>query len=234
MDDLSHFNVKRVYRDGKLAAENGRALDFAATVIEPRLIERSHNTFHLEKLSAGDFALTKPRPVLGIVENEITTRDCGTADGISTENDILKLAVVERHHNTGHIGIGYLTGYGLREGAVATSVSHDSHNIIAVGADDSDLAAAVNRIRELQGGMVVVKDGKVLAEVPLAVAGIMSEEPLETVNDRLEAAKAEAFRLGVSPAIDPFMTLGFMALPVIPTLRVTTKGVFDVLKQKYV
>ena len=150
------------------------------------------------------------------------------------ENDILKMAVVERHKNTRHIGIGYLKGYGLKAGAVATSVSHDSHNIICVGATDEEMAFAVNRITENKGGIVVVKDGQILAELPLEIAGLMSDKPLTEVNDLLENAKEAAHSLGIGKGIDPFMTLSFMALPVIPTLRLTTRGVIDVNTQQYV
>ena len=160
--------------------------------------------------------------------------DAGYADRIDLENDILKIAVIERHKNTHHIGIGYIKGYGLKSGAVATSISHDSHNIIVVGTNEEDIAAAANRVVELGGGIVVLDHGEVLGEVRLQIAGIMSEEPLVDVNRELENAKEKAFALGVSRGVDPFMTLSFMALPVIPTLRLTTRGVFDTVTQKYV
>ena len=144
------------------------------------------------------------------------------------------MAVVESHKHTGHIGIGYLKGYGLRSGAVATSVAHDSHNIICVGCTDEDMAFACNRIAENHGGIVVVDGGKVIAELPLEIAGIMSGLPLTRVNDLLESAKEAAYALGVGRDIDPFMTLSFMSLPVIPTLRLTTRGVVDVLTQQYI
>ena len=117
---------------------------------------------------------------------------------------------------------------------MATSVSHDSHNIICVGENDEDMALASNRIAGNKGGIVVVKKGKILAELPLEIAGIMSDLPLEQVNSLLENAKAAAYALGVSRDIDPFMTLSFMALPVIPTLRLTTRGVIDVNTQQYI
>ena len=117
---------------------------------------------------------------------------------------------------------------------MATSISHDSHNIIVVGTNEADMAAAVNRVVELNGGIVVWDGGAPKAEVPLAIAGIMSDEPLVTVNEKLENAKEQAYALGVGRGIDPFMTLSFMALPVIPSLRITTRGVFDVNSQSYV
>ena len=117
---------------------------------------------------------------------------------------------------------------------MATSISHDSHNIIVVGASEADMAAAVNRVVENRGGIVVVDGGTILGEVALPIAGIMSDDSLEHVNEALENAKAQAFTLGVSEGIDPFMTLSFMALPVIPTLRITTRGVIDVITQQYI
>lgn len=133
-----------------------------------------------------------------MVPGEIVTTDAGYAEKISVEDDILKIAVIERHKNTHHIGIGYIKGYGLKSGAVATSISHDSHNIIVVGANEEDMAGAVNRVVELGGGIVVMDDGKVLGELQLQIAGIMSEAPLIEVNEALENAKEQAFKLGVS------------------------------------
>lgn len=208
--------------------------DFPAPEVDAYLVERAHRTFHVATLTAEDFVEKRPRGVIGMVNGEITTADAGYSDRIDTEYDVLKIAVVERHKNTHHIGIGYLQGYGLRSGAVATSISHDSHNIIVVGTNETDMAAAVNRVVELNGGIVVWDGGQPVAEVPLAIAGIMSDEPLVTVNEKLETAKDAAHKLGVNPGIDPFMTLSFMALPVIPSLRITTRGVFDVTTQSYV
>ena len=168
-----------------------------------------------------------------MVEGELLTENRGFAEAVDTARDILKIAVIERHKGTGHIGLGYITGYGLKRGAVATSVSHDSHNIIIVGANDEDMAAAVNRITAMNGGIVIVDNGAVPGQVELSIAGIMSEDTLEHVNTALESAKEAAFRLGVSRGIDPFMTLSFMALSVIPTLRLTTRGMIDVLTQEY-
>lgn len=130
------------------------------------------------------------------------------------------MSVVERHKNTGHIGIGYLNGYELKEGAVATSVSHDSYNIICVGTNDADMAFATNRIAQNSGGIVVINNGVILAELPLEIAGIMTDRPLQEVNEALEKAKSVAHSLG--------------SLPVIPGLRLTTRGVIDVNTQQFV
>ncbi len=234
IDDFQKFNIEKVYKKGELMVENGVLRDFPAPPIEPYLVERAHSTFHVGALTADDFTERRPRGIIGMVGGEITTVDAGYSDRIDVEYDVLKIAVVERHKNTRHIGIGFLQGYGLKSGAVATSISHDSHNIIVVGTNEADMAAAVNRVVALNGGIVVWDGGAPAAEVPLAIAGIMSDEPLAAVNEKLESAKERAFALGVSRSIDPFMTLSFMALPVIPTLRITTRGVFDVSQQTYV
>ena len=234
IDNFQDFNIEQVYKKGVLMVDHGEIQDFPSPEIEPYLVERAHKTFHVAALTAEDFAEKRPRGIIGMVDGEITTVDAGYSDRIDVEYDVLKIAVVERHKNTHHIGIGYIQGYGLKSGAVATSISHDSHNIIVVGTNETDMAAAVNRVVELNGGIVVWDGGQSVAEVPLAIAGIMSDDTLINVNRDLENAKKAAYDLGVSTGIDPFMTLSFMALPVIPSLRITTRGVFDVTTQRYV
>lgn len=234
VEDLKDFHVVTVYKKGVCVYDNGQTADFPAPQIPQHLEAEVHNTFHLPVLTAADFGETRRRGVIGMVTGQIITEDRGYADHTDTERDILKMAVVERHKNTHHIGIGYLSGYGLKRGAVATSVAHDSHNIIVVGATDADMALAANRIAENHGGIVVVCDGKVQSELPLPIAGLMSEQPLRTVNDTLERAKDAAYALGVGRGIDPFMTLAFMSLPVIPAVRLTTRGVIDVATQQYI
>ena len=234
IDNFQDFNIEKVYKKGELMVENGVVKEFPTPEIEQYLVDRAHSTFHVGTLTAEDFTEHRPRGIIGMVNGEITTTAAGYSDRIDVEYDVLKIAVVERHKNTHHIGIGFLQGYGLKSGAVATSISHDSHNIIVVGTSEADMAAAVNRVVELNGGIVVWDGGQPIAEVPLAIAGIMSDEPLVDVNEKLETAKEKAFELGVSRGIDPFMTLSFMALPVIPSLRITTRGVFDVNSQSYV
>ena len=234
VEDLKDFHVVTVYKKGNLVYQDSRVADFPLPVIPEHLTRLAHDTFHLPVLTPESFAETRRKGLIGMVPGQIITQDAGYADGVDATRDILKMAVIERHKNTRHIGIGYLTGYGLKSGAVATSVSHDSHNIICVGENDGDMAFAANRIAQNKGGIVVVRNGKILAELPLEIAGIMSGKPLETVNTLLENAKTAAYSLGVSRDIDPFMTLSFMALPVIPTLRLTTRGVIDVNTQQYI
>ncbi len=234
IDDFQSFTIQQVYKRGLLMFDHGTLTDFQAPEIDPYLIKKSHDTFHLRTLTPESFIDGRLRGVIGMVDGEITTTDAGYSDRIDVEKDILKIAVVERHRNTKHVGIGYIKGYGLKTGAVATSISHDSHNIIVVGTNEEDMALAANQVVSLNGGIVVVSGGSVSAQVPLAIAGIMSDEPLIEVNEKLETAKEQCFAMGVSRGIDPFMTLSFMALPVIPTLRITTRGVYDVNSQQYI
>ncbi len=234
VDNLTDFNVQTVYKKGQLVFDQGKLTPFLDPEIPTHLDNAAHDTFHLPVLSEEDFVNTRPRGVIGMIPQQILTTDAGYADAVDTENDILKIAVAERHKNTRHIGIGYLKGYGLKRGAVATSVAHDSHNIICVGANDADMAFAVNCIAKNHGGIVVVENGRVLAELPLEIAGLMTARSLRETNDALENAKAAAHSLGVGRDIDPFMTLSFMSLPVIPTLRLTTRGVIDVNTQQYI
>ncbi len=233
LEDLKDFRVLSVYKKGQLVFDGENVTALPKPAIPEYLDQRAHDTFHLPRLRDADFADSRPRGLIGMVTGQIVTEDLGYANTVDIPKDILKMAVVERHKNTGHIGIGYLSGYGLKQGAVATSVAHDSHNIICVGTNDADMAFAVNRIAENKGGIVVVKDGAVVAELPLEIAGIMSDSPLVQVNESLEKAKEAAHALGVGTGIDPFMTLSFMSLPVIPTLRLTTRGVIDVITQQY-
>ena len=234
IDNFENFNVEMVFKKGVLTCKNGEVQSFPTPQIDEYLEQRAHDTFHVAHLNAEDFHDERPRGVIGLVPGEIVSTDNGYASAVDVEKDILKIAVVERHKNTHHIGLGYIQGYGLKSGAVATSISHDSHNIIVVGTNEEDMAFAANRIVENCGGITVVEDGKVLGEVVLEIAGLMSDDSLVTVNNKLEIAKEQAFRLGVSRGIDPFMTLSFMSLPVIPTLRLTTRGVIDVIKQQYI
>ena len=234
IDNFENFNVEMVFKKGVLTCRNGEVQSFPTPQIDEYLEQRAHDTFHVAHLTAEDFHDERPRGVIGLVPGEIVSTDNGYASAVDVEKDILKIAVIERHKNTHHIGLGYIQGYGLKSGAVATSISHDSHNIIVVGTNEEDMAFAANRIVENCGGITVVEDGKVLGEVVLEIAGLMSDDSLVIVNNKLEIAKEQAFRLGVSRGIDPFMTLSFMSLPVIPTLRLTTRGVIDVIKQQYI
>ena len=226
IDNLEDFNVETVFKCGKLVFD-GEVKDFSAPTVDEKLAEKCFDTFHLDSVTPSSFKVDGKLGLIGLVGGELLTRNLGTADKIDVENDILKIACIERHKGTNHIGVGYVKGYSLKSGAVATSVAHDSHNIITVGCNDDDIAVAVNAIKDSKGGIAVVENGKIKALLELPIAGLMSDDPLTTVNEKLENAKSSAYELGADKSIDPFMTLSFLSLPVIPSLRITTKGVFD-------
>ena len=226
VDNLEDFTVETVFKCGKLVFD-GEVKDFSAPTVDEELAEKCFDTFHLDSVTPSSFKVDGKLGLIGLVGGELLTRNLGTADKIDVENDILKIACIERHKGTNHIGVGYVKGYSLKSGAVATSVAHDSHNIITVGCNDDDIAVAVNAIKDSKGGIAVVENGKIKALLELPIAGLMSDEPLTTVNEKLENAKSSAYELGADKSIDPFMTLSFLSLPVIPSLRITTKGVFD-------
>ncbi len=187
----------------------------------------ARDSVHIPMLSAGDFQPRQPRKkLIGLVPGQLLTTDQGWAETCSPE--VCRLAVVERHKGTGHIGHAWLKGYGLTRGAVATTVAHDSHNIIIAGVSPEDMALAANRLWELRGGMVVVENGRILEELPLPIAGLMCDLDVAAADERLEKVRGAARSLGVGEEIDPFMTLSFVSLPVIPSLRLTTLGVVDV------
>lgn len=247
LSDLRELKIKQVYKAGKLAAENGcmKKEAFSSEKKPGETPIRVSDSFHMKRLSPEDFKAQKKGTmirVLCLTPGELTTTELlapwteqeGTAPGVSIEQDIVKMAVFERHHGTGHAGIGFLGGYGLRRGAVATSIAHDSHNLIVAGVNDADMALAGNTVLKNKGGLAVAADGRLLGELPLPVAGLMSEEPALWVDERLTELKKEARKLGIREDIDPFMTLAFASLPVIPKLRLNTYGLIDAEIQKVV
>ena len=231
LDDLQSFTIDRVIKRGHTAYEAGKPIEKREPKIDDALVKKAYSSMNCHSVNTEKLACGK-KALIGLIAHEIVTDDLGYADAPSVKDDILKVAVVERHHDSGHIGLGYIKGYGLKKGAVATSVAHDSHNIIAVGATDEDIAAAINAVIAAKGG-IFVTDGKVTEGLSLPIAGLMSDMPLEKTNAVLESVKDFAYSLGVSRDIDPFMTLSFLSLPVIPKVKITTRGVFDVVKWQY-
>ena len=173
-------------------------------------------------------------PVIGILPGKIITEhlteDIAPQDGDKRPDparDLIRIAVIERHGRNGNIATGFVRGFGLQRGAIASTVCHDHHNIAVVGADYADMALAANRMAEIEGGFVVASGGRILAELPLPVAGLMSLEPFEAVTTRLIALRDAARSLGVTLE-EPFLQLAFLALPVIPHLKITDRGLVDV------
>ena len=237
-DSIDNLNIIDVYRDGKKVVDNGEVLPFAEPVVEQTILDKVCKSFNLAELSAEDFAVLAGGPanarIIKVIPGQIITDqviesiDLNTNSGIDVDRDILKLAVIERHHNTGHIGLGFIKGLGLKGGAIASSVSHDSHNLIVVGTNDKDMAIAANEVKNNCGGNVVVKDGKVVCMMPLPVGGLMSDKDVyETAKLNKEIRDAAA-SLGANEGIEAFMNMAFVSLPVIPHLKMTTTGLVDV------
>lgn len=232
LDDLNSFDIAEVVKRGETVYRKGEETELPTCSPDEKLVAKATHSVHCRALTPADFKCGK-KAVMGLIDGEIITTDEGFADAPNPEGDILKVAVIERHHDTGHIGLGYMKGYGLKKGAVATSIAHDSHNIIVVGADDESMAKAANAVIAAGGG-IFVNDGDKTDGLPLPIAGLMSDGKLEDVNELLEKTKARAYELGVNRGIDPFMTLSFLSLPVIPALKLTSLGMFDVTKWKFV
>ena len=247
-DDLRTLNVKQVYKGGKLVAENGKMLHQKEknTDWSTEIKERVFHSFHrvpitVEELQLKETTGTHQR-VIDMVAHELITKERieewkelpGVAPGVDISRDIVKLAAIERHKNTGHVGLGFLGKYGLKKGAVATSIGHDSHNLVIAGVTDEDMVLAGNRVIENGGGLAIALEGKVLADLPLPIGGLMADEPVEVVDEKLEHMKKLSVELGISEDIDAFMTLAFISLPVIPKLRLNTYGIVDVEKHQVV
>jgi len=230
--DLRSFQMEQVYHRGRLVAENGR---ISPGIVPPASVP-CPSSMHVSETSM-DFAIAAESThalVIDIVPDQIVTRRCvlpvsisGNAAVSDPSRDLLKIAVVERHKGTGNIGKGFVRGLGLKKGALASSVAHDSHNIIVVGTTDEDMKAAVAAVIQTEGGLAAVCDQQVRAQLPLPVAGLMSRDPVTRVADRLDRLIEVARNLGASPT-DPFMTISFLALPVIPQLKITDRGLVDV------
>lgn len=239
VEDLKDFRVHSVYKAGKLAAAEGKILCASKEKIKRDKYPRIYQSFHMDKVEAKDFALSEQGEsirVIQLVPNQLITEERlepwleneGAAPGVDVQRDIIKIAVFERHQGTGHKGLGFLGGYGLKSGAVATSVGHDSHNLVVAGTTDEDMAAAANAVIAAGGGLSIAENGKAVEVLPLPIGGLMSEESAEAVEAQLVAMKKRLKEKGIAENIDPFMTLAFVSLPVIPKLRINTLGVVDV------
>jgi adenine deaminase len=232
LDDLETFAPARVYKDGRLVAAGGRAEPFDRAPIP----ERVRSTMRTAPLGADAFAIEAAERVRVIetIPGQLITHareeEPMTRDGhivADPSRDLAKIAVVERHHATGRVGLGLVRGFGLQTGAFASTVAHDAHNLVVVGVTDEDMTACAVRLQEIGGGIAVARDGAVRGELPLPVAGLLSDEPVEEVVERLEQLQDMLAEQGVRDRA-PFMTLSFLALSVIPALKITDRGLVDV------
>ncbi len=230
IDDLEACAVRTVIRGGGIVTEESFPKDPAKAPV-------GYDSVKLDPVSVEDFAVSAAGPsgpVIGIIPGQVVTEHLTMAlpyrDGQrypDLETDVLKVAVFARHGTNRNVGRGFVKGFGFRRGALASSVGHDSHNVIVVGAGDADMAAAVNRLIEIQGGFVAVVDGRVVAELPLPVAGLISDRPFEDVSESLRQLRRDVRAMGC-PLAEPFLQLAFLPLPVIPHLKITDMGLVDV------
>jgi adenine deaminase len=239
IDDLKRFTIQMVFKNGTLVAENG-------ICIAP-CIHTSHaslkNTVKIPEITEDHISIMAKGPKVRVIElipGQIETRQTVLSASVKngmvvsdTKRDILKLVVIERHLGTGRRGIGLVKGFGMKSGALASTVGHDSHNIISVGVNDSDIVAAVREIKRIHGGFVVAYNNKVIASHPLPVAGLMSDQPMDVVVQKQAEVERSAASMGAAPD-HPFGTLAFLALPVIPELKLTDRGLVDVRKFDFV
>ena len=239
-DDLAAFKIKRVYKKGALVAEDGKYLSGKSPGAEqPRstmnLSYRAPEDFEVNAPASGS---TKKIRVIEIVPHQIVTREIletpSVIDGKIVSDpgrDILKLVVVERHRATGNVGVGFVRGFGLKRGALGSTVAHDAHNVVVVGVNDTDIVAAIQALETMRGGQVAIADGKIEAALPLPIAGLVSDQPLESVIEKITELKTAAMRLGC--ALDaPFMSLSFLSLSPIPALKLTDQGLVDAVYLK--
>ena len=237
---LEDFRAVQVFAGGKLVAEEGRPVgDWPIPQVDERAVR---DTVHLD-VDALSFRIpaegTRLRAI-GLIPDQVVTEERIVAAKIvageavsDVTRDLLKLATVERHRGTGNVGLGFVQGLGLKRGALAGSVGHDCHNITVAGVNDAEMRAAVRAVKELGGGLVAVLEGEIIGSVPLPIGGLMSDQSIEVVREQMDALLAAAQALG-SPLHDPFMQLGFLALEVIPKLKLTDQGLVDVEKFDFV
>lgn len=242
IDNLTDFNVDEVFIEGKLTAKAGKFIP----KVEKEDISSVMGSVHLKDFSVDKLKLNiqnskvnaiKMKPGGIITEKEIVDIELD-ADGdfvFDKEKDICKVAVVERHKMTGNVANGILKGYGIKHGAIGVSMAHDSHNIIVAGTNNEDMACVVKSLEKIQGGISIVKDGKILYEFSMPISGLMTDESAEIVTKKLkEVDEISRKELGISEDVDPITTLSFMALPVIPDIKLTDIGLFDVTKFEFI
>jgi adenine deaminase len=241
LDGLDGLNVVKVIKDGKLVAEDG---EFIAQQKFARFAKAKQKSMHTGKIDLQSFEIEAdaagPARVIGIIQNQIITKTLLLSPRVvegkvvsDTDRDILKMAVVERHKATGNVGLGLVQGVGLACGALASSVAHDSHNIVVVGTTDDDMLAAVLAVKQMGGGLVAVAEGEILASLPLPVAGLLSERRMQYVAAGIDGCIDAVHAQGCTLK-DPFMTLSFLCLPVIPELKLTDMGLVDVNAFRFV
>ncbi|WP_368658184.1 adenine deaminase [Metabacillus halosaccharovorans] len=243
LDDLQTVKVNQVFIKGELIAEEGHCVhsSYKTDMIPSSLLD----TIHINEIGLEDIQIPCPKDasanIIEIIPNKIITKH--VVEKVDSENghfqpsikkDQLKMAVIERHSSTGNIGLGIVKGFGLTSGAIASTVAHDSHNIIAIGTNDQDLLKAIDVLKAMGGGLVVVMDDEVIASLPLEISGLMTTAPFIQINESLKEIDKALVEIGFSGNFNPFLTMSFLALPVIPELKLTDLGLFQVKDFKHI
>jgi len=237
LDQLETIQITEVYKSGNLVAQNGRFVGKSAAKHVPNT--QLMSTVHVSELHEKDIQIPfrngNKANIIEIIPNQLITNKLVEQVTVengdfqpSIENDQLKLVVIERHKNTGNIGLGVVKGFGFTDGAIATTIAHDSHNIVATGTNDGDILVAIQVLKDMNGGLVIVKNKQIMASLSLPIAGLMSDKDSQTVNVELDQLKLSLSQLGFVGEFNPFLTLSFLTLPVIPSLKLTDLGLFDV------
>ncbi|MEA4961861.1 adenine deaminase [Lutispora sp.] len=240
LNDLKSIDIYQVYKNGKLIAENNEALFDIFSINDSKM----RNSVNIKELEEDSFQIKNDHGqlrIIGLVPNSLITKtlisEVVKTDGKYYSKDgeeLLKIAVIERHNATGNIGLGLVSGLGLKDGAIASSVAHDSHNIVVIGDNDRDMKRAVEKLEEIGGGVAIASGGEIIKYLSLPIAGLMSDSPIEKVQSILADLIETAYKMGVNKDYDPSMTLSFLALPVIPEIKLTDLGLFDVNNFKFV
>ncbi|MDD4504637.1 MAG: adenine deaminase [Clostridiaceae bacterium] len=239
LNDLKDLEIYQVYKEGKLIAQEGKSLFDIKSINDSKM----RNSVNIKPLTEDCFSITTEEQglrVIGLQPHSLVTKDLWRIvymeKGKYVTNEgkaLLKIAVIERHNATGNIGLGLVEGLGLKNGAIASTVAHDSHNIVVIGDSDLDMRTAAEHLQEIGGGIAIASEGKIIRSLPLPIGGLMSDIPLEQLQEQLEDMLNVTYTMGVSRNYDPFMALAFLALPVIPELKVTDLGLFDVVNVRF-
>lgn len=243
LDDLENRKIAEVFVKGVSVAKNGQCVSNYKNAVQPS--DRLVNSVQMKEVVISDLHIhlynNQKANIISIIPNSIITKHKVQTVDVENERfqpsvakDLLKMAVIERHNYKGNIGLGILHGLGLKSGAIASTFAHDSHNIIVAGTNDGDMLMAINSIKKINGGLVVVENGKLLASLPLPISGLISDQDFNSVNAGLHALNDALDSIGFSGNFNPFITLSFMALPVIPDLKLTDNGLFDVRSFKHI
>ena len=239
IDNLEDFNILEVYKEGKLVAKDNKPLFNLEEIDSSSMM----NSVNIEKITEKDLEIKLEGSKVNVIKllphsliTEKVIREVELEKGVfKPQKDILKVAVVERHNKTGNIGLGLVEGFGLKNGAIASTVAHDSHNIIVIGDNDRDMVMAIYELEKVGGGITIVSNGEILDTLALEIAGLMSQKPLGEVNEKLNGMLDTSYeKLGINREHEPFMTLSFIALPVIPDIKLTDMGLFHVGEFRFI